>query len=159
MPLEGDVVHFVRQLVEGLAYLHERNIAHLDIKVSPRRESIIPYMAPHLYVVVVPKFLEATSRAMRNRYIELSARTVMKERNGIMGAKVAGKCRKNRARVYRCCARRGSSVRIYGEREQRACSRECMYVRKICLFTESRTYIPCRLLPGFSLFFSLSRFE
>lgn len=34
MPLEGDVVHFVRQLVEGLAYLHERNIAHLDIKVS-----------------------------------------------------------------------------------------------------------------------------
>ncbi|EZA47323.1 hypothetical protein X777_16391, partial [Ooceraea biroi] len=34
VPLEGDVVHFVRQLVEGLAYLHERNIAHLDIKVS-----------------------------------------------------------------------------------------------------------------------------
>lgn len=33
VPLEGDVVHFVRQLVEGLAYLHERNIAHLDIKV------------------------------------------------------------------------------------------------------------------------------
>ncbi|KAJ8676096.1 hypothetical protein QAD02_011882 [Eretmocerus hayati] len=32
VPLEGDVVHFVRQLVEGLAYLHERNIAHLDIK-------------------------------------------------------------------------------------------------------------------------------
>lgn len=36
VPLEGDVVHFVRQLVEGLAYLHERNIAHLDIKVSSR---------------------------------------------------------------------------------------------------------------------------
>lgn len=34
VPLEGDVVHFVRQLVEGLAYLHQRNIAHLDIKVS-----------------------------------------------------------------------------------------------------------------------------
>lgn len=34
VPLEGDVVHFVRQLVEGLVYLHERNIAHLDIKVS-----------------------------------------------------------------------------------------------------------------------------
>lgn len=32
VPLEGDVVHFVRQLVEGLAYLHQRNIAHLDIK-------------------------------------------------------------------------------------------------------------------------------
>ncbi|XP_012540585.1 probable serine/threonine-protein kinase HSL1 [Monomorium pharaonis] len=32
VPLEGDVVHFVRQLVEGLVYLHERNIAHLDIK-------------------------------------------------------------------------------------------------------------------------------
>ncbi|KAG8035255.1 hypothetical protein G9C98_001745 [Cotesia typhae] len=33
VPLEGDVVNFVKQLVEGLAYLHERNIAHLDIKV------------------------------------------------------------------------------------------------------------------------------
>ncbi|XP_063976081.1 striated muscle preferentially expressed protein kinase-like [Diachasmimorpha longicaudata] len=32
VPLEGDVVHFVKQLVDGLAYLHERNIAHLDIK-------------------------------------------------------------------------------------------------------------------------------
>uniref|UniRef100_A0ABD2XCS4 Protein kinase domain-containing protein n=1 Tax=Trichogramma kaykai TaxID=54128 RepID=A0ABD2XCS4_9HYME len=44
VPLEGDVVHFVRQLVEGLAYLHERNIAHLDIKVSIESES-----APHVY--------------------------------------------------------------------------------------------------------------
>lgn len=37
VPLEGDVVHFVKQLVEGLAYLHERNIAHLDIKVKLKR--------------------------------------------------------------------------------------------------------------------------
>ena len=33
VPFEADVVKFVRQLVEGLAYLHERKIAHLDIKV------------------------------------------------------------------------------------------------------------------------------
>jgi serine/threonine protein kinase len=26
-------VKFVRQLVEGLVYLHERKVAHLDIKV------------------------------------------------------------------------------------------------------------------------------
>ncbi|XP_066995531.2 uncharacterized protein [Anabrus simplex] len=32
VPFESDVVKFVRQLVEGLAYLHERKIAHLDIK-------------------------------------------------------------------------------------------------------------------------------
>ncbi|XP_034937556.1 probable serine/threonine-protein kinase MARK-A [Chelonus insularis] len=32
VPLESDVVHFIKQLVEGLAYLHDRNIAHLDIK-------------------------------------------------------------------------------------------------------------------------------
>nr|CAD7424083.1 unnamed protein product [Timema monikensis] len=33
VPFESDVVKFVRQLVEGLVYLHERKIAHLDIKV------------------------------------------------------------------------------------------------------------------------------
>lgn len=32
VPFEADVVKFVRQLVEGLAYLHDRKIAHLDIK-------------------------------------------------------------------------------------------------------------------------------
>ena len=41
VPLEGDVVHFVRQLVEGLVYLHERNIAHLDIKVSSTHKRLI----------------------------------------------------------------------------------------------------------------------
>ena len=34
VPFEADVVKFVRQMVEGLAYLHERKIAHLDIKVG-----------------------------------------------------------------------------------------------------------------------------
>jgi serine/threonine protein kinase len=33
VPFEADVVKFVRQLVEGLVYLHERKVAHLDIKV------------------------------------------------------------------------------------------------------------------------------
>nr|CAD7571571.1 unnamed protein product [Timema californicum] len=34
VPFESDVLKFVRQLVEGLVYLHERKIAHLDIKQS-----------------------------------------------------------------------------------------------------------------------------
>uniref|UniRef100_A0A8D8VIF2 Serine/threonine-protein kinase 17A n=1 Tax=Cacopsylla melanoneura TaxID=428564 RepID=A0A8D8VIF2_9HEMI len=32
VPFESDVVKFIQQLVEGLAYLHHRKIAHLDIK-------------------------------------------------------------------------------------------------------------------------------
>lgn len=32
VPFESDVVKFMQQLVEGLAYLHHRKIAHLDIK-------------------------------------------------------------------------------------------------------------------------------
>lgn len=36
VPYESDVVTFTRQLVEGLAYLHQRKIAHLDIKVGLR---------------------------------------------------------------------------------------------------------------------------
>nr|CAD7587352.1 unnamed protein product [Timema genevievae] len=34
VPFESDVLKFVRQLVEGLVYLHERKIAHLDIKYA-----------------------------------------------------------------------------------------------------------------------------
>jgi serine/threonine protein kinase len=33
------VIKFVRQLVEGLVYLHERKIAHLDIKVGHDSQS------------------------------------------------------------------------------------------------------------------------
>nr|CAD7437758.1 unnamed protein product [Timema bartmani] len=43
VPFESDVLKFVRQLVEGLVYLHERKIAHLDIKIrtptSPSRQT------------------------------------------------------------------------------------------------------------------------
>lgn len=34
VPFESDVVKFIQNVVEGLAYLHHRKIAHLDIKVS-----------------------------------------------------------------------------------------------------------------------------
>lgn len=35
VPYESDVVKFIQHVVEGLAYLHHRKIAHLDIKVFP----------------------------------------------------------------------------------------------------------------------------
>ena len=34
VPYEPDVVRFITNLLEGLAFLHDRNIAHLDIKVG-----------------------------------------------------------------------------------------------------------------------------
>ena len=34
VPYERDAVKFVRQVLEGLLFLHENNIAHLDIKVE-----------------------------------------------------------------------------------------------------------------------------
>ena len=34
VPYERDAVKFVRQVLEGLLFLHERNMAHLDIKVK-----------------------------------------------------------------------------------------------------------------------------
>lgn len=40
VPFEKDVVKYVQDVVEGLAYLHHRKIAHLDIKVSRWLNSI-----------------------------------------------------------------------------------------------------------------------
>lgn len=54
VPLEGDVVHFVRQLVEGLVYLHERNIAHLDIKVKSKYCHIRFIRVHIIYVTFFP---------------------------------------------------------------------------------------------------------
>lgn len=34
VPYERDAVKFVRQVLEGLLFLHERSMAHLDIKVK-----------------------------------------------------------------------------------------------------------------------------
>ena len=33
VPYERDAVKFVRQVLEGILFLHERSMAHLDIKV------------------------------------------------------------------------------------------------------------------------------
>ena len=34
VPFEEDVQGFVRQILEALQFIHDKNIAHLDIKVS-----------------------------------------------------------------------------------------------------------------------------
>ena len=34
VPFEEDVIGFLRQILEALDFIHDRNIAHLDIKVS-----------------------------------------------------------------------------------------------------------------------------
>ena len=33
IPFEHDAARFIRQLVEALVFLHDKNIVHLDIKV------------------------------------------------------------------------------------------------------------------------------
>lgn len=37
VPSERQVVRLMRQILDGLIYLHDFNVAHLDIKVSLRR--------------------------------------------------------------------------------------------------------------------------
>ena len=34
VPFEEDVQGFLRQILEALQFIHDKNIAHLDIKVS-----------------------------------------------------------------------------------------------------------------------------
>jgi serine/threonine protein kinase len=47
VPYERDAVKFVRQVLEGLLFLHERNMAHLDIKVKiPSTLEFHSYMFP-----------------------------------------------------------------------------------------------------------------
>lgn len=45
VPYERDAVKFVRQVLEGLLFLHERNMAHLDIKVYYSLSSIYQHDA------------------------------------------------------------------------------------------------------------------
>ena len=33
VPFEQDVVNFLKQILEALGFIHERNIAHMDLKV------------------------------------------------------------------------------------------------------------------------------
>lgn len=44
VPYERDAVKFVRQVLEGLLFLHERSMAHLDIKVHKIPSS--PFFMP-----------------------------------------------------------------------------------------------------------------
>lgn len=38
---ESDVIRFLIQILEGLAYLHERNIVHLDLKVNRVKKNMV----------------------------------------------------------------------------------------------------------------------
>lgn len=40
VPFEADAVKFIHHVVEGLAYMHQRKIAHLDIKVRKRPRNV-----------------------------------------------------------------------------------------------------------------------
>lgn len=45
VPFEADVVKFIHHVVEGLAYMHQRKIAHLDIKVSMVTKRVKVFLA------------------------------------------------------------------------------------------------------------------
>ncbi len=42
VPFEQDVQGFLKQILEALRFIHEKNIAHLDIKVSVDRGVVEP---------------------------------------------------------------------------------------------------------------------
>ncbi len=50
VPYERDAVKFVRQVLEGLLFLHERNMAHLDIKVNEPKPSNVSFVIPFLFL-------------------------------------------------------------------------------------------------------------
>jgi len=50
VPFEADAVKFIHHVVEGLAYMHQRKIAHLDIKVSTEAKR-----APRFFLHIYPK--------------------------------------------------------------------------------------------------------
>lgn len=50
VPYERDAVKFVRQVLEGLLFLHERNMAHLDIKVKQQCHSMLPPLVNCLFI-------------------------------------------------------------------------------------------------------------
>ena len=41
VPFEQDVVNFLKQILEALGFIHERNIAHMDLKVGQKRLFIL----------------------------------------------------------------------------------------------------------------------
>ena len=63
VPYERDAVKFVRQVLEGLLFLHEHNIAHLDIKVKLTRwETDTLTRGPGLFRLVDEVRWRATNR-------------------------------------------------------------------------------------------------
>lgn len=46
VPEERQVARLLKQILDGIAFLHSLNVAHLDIKVSPSRESLCSFAFP-----------------------------------------------------------------------------------------------------------------
>ena len=55
VPFEEDVQGFLRQTLEALDFIHERNIAHLDIKVGNITEHLSIFSHSQLIVFSDPK--------------------------------------------------------------------------------------------------------
>ena len=41
VPFEQDVVNFLKQILEALGFIHERNIAHMDLKVGVKSKASV----------------------------------------------------------------------------------------------------------------------
>lgn len=43
--LESEAIEFMEQILEGLGFMHSKNIAHFDLKVPPKRTSVSSLLA------------------------------------------------------------------------------------------------------------------
>lgn len=55
---EAEVIHYIRQVCEGLCHMHEQNIVHLDVKVTtPARNYFISVSYFNISIESIPAHL------------------------------------------------------------------------------------------------------